>query len=225
MEPQERIVGRARDEVGDPGLARAIRPGHDRQRPRLARGCVAARALDRVGPAPVDDLVRAVADRRERGRAPRQQPVVDLEPAPDQATPRRAMPVDDRVPRQRLAGRDHVTHGQPGGPPSGIVAPRVAQVGDDDVTRRAARAEIDRRRPVEEDPAFLTGTRPKVERQAVEHLQPGREPGQRGSQETMRTGPDPVVRRVPHGAQVDRSGQRTRGRHRARSRTGRRSLY
>ena len=226
VEPDEGVVGRARHEIGHPGLARPVRPGHDRERPRLTGRGIPAGSLDRMRTAPVDDLVRQVRDRGECPRAPAEDPVVDLEPAPDGPGQRPATPVEHAIPCQRLADRDDVTQGQPVGAQAVVVAPRVAQVGDDDVAGRPMTAQVDRRRAVDQDPARrASGARPEVEREPVEDLPAGRQAGQGGVIAGIESGRRPGHRRVPDAVEIDRPSPRARAPRQAGSRAGRGSLY
>ena len=219
VEPQQRIAGRARDVVRHADLVRAIGAGHDRQGPRVPRRRVATGALGGVRPAPVDDLVGQVRDRRERPRSPAEDPVVDLEPPPDDPAQLRSGAVHDRVARQRLADRDDVPDRQPGRPRPRVIAPRIAEVCHDDVTRRPGGRKLDRRRPIQEDPATGVHVRPEVEREALEHLASGRQAAERASVFGMEPGRDLGLARVPGGVQIDRLGEWAGGRHRARFRS------
>ena len=150
-----------------------------------------------MGTAPVDDLVLEVGDRREGDRPPAEDAVGDLEPPPDDPARRPPGPVLDRVAGERLADRNDVTDGQPGRPNAVVVAPRVAQVGDDDVAGRPATRQVDRRRRIDEDPAWSRRARAELEGQAVEDLPPGRETGQGPRVGGVESGGDLGLGRVP----------------------------
>ena len=180
VEPQEHIATWARHEVGHPDLVAAVCAGHDRERPRLAGRGVAARPLGGVRPTPVQDLVLEMRDRGERAGAPAEDPLVDLEPAPDEPGRRPTGPVDDRVPGERLADRHDVPDGETVRPSPGIIAPGIAQVGDDDVAGRPVARQVDLDRRAEQDPALRARGRAEVEGQAVEDRPTGRQPFEGG---------------------------------------------
>ncbi len=223
MEPEQEVVGRAGHEIGHPDLARAERAGHDRERARLAGRRVSTGALGRVRTAPVERLVVEVGHRPERSRAPAEDPVVDLEPAPDQPLGARSGAVDDRVPGQAFADRDDVADGQAGRPVAVIVTPGVAQVGDDEVAGRPA-AEVERDRPFDEDPASLTSARTEIERDAMEDLPAGRKTPERRSIRGMEPRAELVLGDVPGRLEVDGRGQPGDA-HRGPLRPCRRSRY
>ena len=222
VEPEQGVVRGARHEVGHPDLVPAVRPGHDRQRARLAGRGIPSAALGGMRAAPVEDLVGQVGDRGERRRTPAQDPVGDLEPAADR--PRRRPPgaVHHRVSRERFADRDHVAHRHPGRPGARVVAPGIAQVGDDEVAHRSAGRKVDRRGPLDEDPPsrIRPGIRSQLERQTVEHPAPGRQAGQGSADLRMEPAGRLAVRGAPEPVEVDgpREGARTPGHGRLRSR-------
>ena len=218
VQPEERVAGRAGDEVRDPDLVRAVRAGHDRQRAGLAGRRIAARALRRVRPTPVDDLVRDVGDRGERPGSPAEDAVVHLESASDEAAGLPPVAVHERVPRKRLADGDDVPDGQARRAAPGVVAPGIAQVGDDDMARAVVGRQLHGRRPVEQDPAGIASSRPEVEWQAVEHLPPDRQALERRSVRGVETGVHVGSGRVPHGVEVDRPRQWAGRGHQARFR-------
>ena len=90
---------------------------------------------------------------------------------------------------------------RPGGPRSTVTGPSSR------IQRAAARS------------------RPEVEREAVEHLPPGRQAAQRRLVAGVEPGGDLTLCRVPGGSQVDRSGEGAGTPHQVRSGWGRRTLY
>ena len=217
MEPVEGLVRGARHVIRDAGLARAPAPRQDGQQTRLAGRSVPARRLARVGTAPVDDLVVAVAHGRERIRAPAQDPLVDLEPAPDRARGRTARLIDDGVAGERLADRLDVAHRDRGPAAAGAVACRIAQMGDDHVADRPVAAEINRPRAVDEDPARVRAVHRERERQAPKHLVAGGQAGERRAVQGVQAPGELRIGCVADRRQIDRLRSRA-GSHQSRLR-------
>ena len=151
-----------------PDLVRAPGAGHDRERPAVARRGVAPGRLAGVRPAPVERLVRHVADRRERHEPPADDPVGDLEAAAHVDRPAGAVRERELVARERLAGGQHPAHRVAGEAVAAGIAPAVGEVGDDDVARPTMTAQVDRQLVVGQDPAPARGARTQLERQAAE---------------------------------------------------------
>ena len=139
---------------------------------------VSARLLERVRSAPVEDLVGEVGDRRERRRAPAQDPVVDLEPAADRRGS--AGPPLTSTTVYRASGSPTGTT-WPTARPAGRMPRSSRQVSQKWATTTWLAAPA----PVR---SIVTGpsrrTQPprtdaaEIERQAVEHLPPRRQPPQ-----------------------------------------------
>ena len=139
VQPVRHVVVGRRHRVGDTGLAGAPRTGQDGERAAVARRRVAALDLARIRAAPVERLVDAVADRRERQEPPADDPVGDLEPASDVELDRPAIGQLDPVAGERLAGREDPADRHPGRAIAARVAPAVREVRDDEMARALAR--------------------------------------------------------------------------------------
>ena len=170
-------------------------------------------------PAPVDGLVGHVRNGRECAGSPAEDSVIDLEAPSDDPAQLGPGPVHDRIASERLADRHDVPDGQPGRPCPRVVAPRIAQVDDDDMTRRCRGRKLDRGRPIHEDPAAGSGPRPEVEREAVEDALPGRQAAERRSVFGMEASRDVGLGRVPRRVEIDGpregAGERHPGRFRS----------
>ena len=147
-------------------------PGMTVERPAMARRRVASGRLAGVRPAPVERLVRHVADRRERHEPPADDPVGDLEPAAHVDRPAGAVREGEFVARERLARGEHPAHRVAREAVARGIAPAVGEVGDDDVAGPTMTAQIDRQLVVGQDPAPPPGARSQGKRQAAEDRRP-----------------------------------------------------
>jgi hypothetical protein len=96
-------------------------------------------------------------------------PIGDLEPTAHLDDARPAIGEGDRIPGERLAGRQDPANGGPGRSLAVGIAPAVGQVGDDQVARTAVAAEVDGQLVLEQEPAPSGHPPAKLEGQASEH--------------------------------------------------------
>ena len=181
--------------------------------PRLG---VATRRHRRIRPAPVERRVDRVRDGGEGALAPADDALVHLEPPahdPADRPPRRQL---HGVSGQRLADRRDPADRQVGRTTRDRVPPGVAEMGDHDVTDRAARAQVDDHLAVEQEPAALGRRAGELERQASEDLATGRQPSDRVAIARVEPRAQLAVARIALSPQVDRGreGRRSRRRHR-----------
>ena len=210
MEPVGRVVVGRGDEIDDARLGGAPGARKHRQESRLAGGDGATRRLAGMRAAPVEGLLRAMADRGERHEAPADDPVGDLEPAPDLEQPRAAVGECDLVSGQRLAGRQDPADRRAGRALPVLVTGAVGEMRDDEMARPALPRDGDRQLAIKQQPASAERAPAERERQAPEDR---RTIGQsRQGPRVARVEPrrEIFIGRVPRSGQVDRPRQRRR---------------
>ena len=197
------------------GLGRSPAGRQHAERTGVAGGRVAAGRLPRMRPAPVDRLIRAMAHRLERQEAPADDPVGDLEPAPD---------LDGRRLRPSAQTTSYVASGWPVGrtQPTGRAgrspAVLVRELSEKWATTRWLTGRPGAVGPVggstvagREDPAGAADGAGRARMGAPGRPPDRREPGQGRAVRRVKPPGHVVVGGVPHRRKVDRPGQRRRG--------------
>ena len=216
VEPQRDVAGRTGHRIGHPGLGRPPGARQDPEQAGVSRLGVATGGHRRVRSAPVERCVDRVRDGGEGALAPADDALVHLEPPAHDAGDLPSRRQLHRVAGQRLAdGRDPADR-QVRRTTRDRVPPGVAEMGDDDVTGRARRAQVDDHLAVEQEPAALGRRAGESERQAAEDLPTGRQPSDRLAIARVEPRAQLAVARIALSPQVDRGreGRRSRRRHR-----------
>lgn len=210
MQPIGDVVVGGRDEIGDTRLGRTPGAGQHRQRSGMSGRRIATRLEAAVRSAPVERFVGPMPDGGERQVAPAEDPVDDLEPAPDDDLPGGSIGEAQVGPGEWLAGRHHPADRRAGRPLAGRVAPAVAEPRDHDVADRTRLPEVDRELAVDEDPASPGGPGPELERQPAEHRRTIRQTPESRPVLRIKAVREIGVGGIPERRQADRPSQRSR---------------
>ena len=153
VEPQGDVAGRARHRIGHAGLGRAPAARQDPEQTRMAGLGIPTGCRRRVRTTPVERCVDVMRHGGEGALPPPDDALVDLEPPPHDTLDAPSGRQLEAVPNQRLPDRRHPADRQVSRPAIDRVAPRVAELGEDDVGGRSRPSQVHDDLTVEQEPA------------------------------------------------------------------------